>query len=200
MENAIEARLKKVGESQESPARKCAFPIAGGVYDGLWVDGLPNGKGKYITPLMSFEGDFRNGSLRGRGTAKFTTGASYTGEWVNGAMDGQGIYVNVTGDKYVGSFKRDRYHGNGKMEYKNGDLYVGKFLNSMAHGKGRLEFKKGDYFCIFDGHFEEGLYHGEGTLKAYLNWSKEREAGILAWIYTGDWKFGKKHGKGTLKK
>ena len=111
----------------------------GDLYQGYFIDGLPNGKGKEETILNIYEGDFKDGKYHGIGNLIFKNELEYKGEFKNG-----------------------EYYGFGNIDFENGDHYTGNFENSEYNGKGILNFKNGDYY---HGNFKDGKYHGEGILK-----------------------------------
>ena len=106
-----------------------------------------NGYGKRKKSNETFEGDFKNGKLNGRGTyihitSEITTildGFSkikYVGEWEENIKVGQGVETKYNADnkivyKYDGSWENDKKNGLGK-EYVDGALaYEGKFKNNF---------------------------------------------------------------------
>ena len=63
-------------------------------------------------------------------------------------------------------------------------------LTGLAHGPGVLTkyYRDGSAQWIYDGHFSEGMRHGNGT----LSWLKEVNK------YVGEWSLDRKHGVGVL--
>lgn len=59
----------------------CVNDILGYIYNGEWMNDLPNGKGKEEwNDGTKFEGDFTNGSKNGRGVLRFgVDGSMYDG-------------------------------------------------------------------------------------------------------------------------
>jgi len=98
----------------------------GGVFEGSWSGGIPQGRGKWTTPDGVFEGDFVNGKLHGKVKASFPSGDVFEGDFVNGAITGKG-----------------------KLTTSRGVVYEGDFVNGQRHGKGILTTPKG----VFEGDF-----------------------------------------------
>lgn len=48
---------------------------------------------------------------------QFTNGDSYEGNWENDIMQGKGVYISSNGDKYTGNFKDGLKNGFGVIEY-----------------------------------------------------------------------------------
>ncbi len=56
----------------------------GSKYEGQWVNGKANGKGRFILADGDiYEGDWMDDKAHGIGTYKYSDGAIYNGEWVN---------------------------------------------------------------------------------------------------------------------
>eukprot|EP00960_Hanusia_phi_P068447 766850-Hanusia_phi.AAC.2 len=61
-------------------------------FEGSWVNGRAHGKARFIANAISYEGEFRNGFMHGRGVYKALDGSlEYEGEFVEGYMNGEGI-------------------------------------------------------------------------------------------------------------
>ncbi len=69
---------------------------------------------------------------------------TYEGEWNNGFIDGKGTYTWNNGNKYVGEFVENRIEGLGVFYYINGDIYEGLFKNSTFDGIGKLTYANGE--------------------------------------------------------
>lgn len=134
-----------------------------------------NGYGKYkwFGTSKVYEGQWRNGSRNGKGTATYgkfhskRSGDSYSGEWKNNDYHGQGTYTWANDLKtYTGSWVSGNRHGHGTTTYGGNHTYSG--------GK-------------YSGNWVEDHYEGEGTFTA-ADGSK----------FVGQWKNDKKHGMGIL--
>jgi hypothetical protein len=112
---------------------KMTYPD-GGSYDGMWKNGVWNGKGTRVsvTNKFTFTGMFKDG-LRIRGT--FTSEmdeTEYTGDFLNNVPHGKGIKKWLKGYsgliRYEGEFKNGNFSGcNGTMYFDNGDRITGSF-------------------------------------------------------------------------
>lgn len=144
------------------------------------------GKGTYVFPNGTYEGDFVNGVCQGHGTMKFNNYDIYEGEWVDGHMEGNGTYKFFDGKRrynaeYEGSFKDSKFNGLGKMTYANNQVFYGNWDNGNRNGYGQLGFPDGRFIsgtwhddilteglCLetdcsrYAGHFADGAFSGKG--------------------------------------
>jgi hypothetical protein len=98
-----------------------------GRYRGSLIDSFPEGFGILkIYKNFIYAGDFKSGSMNGKGKWKSELGSRYTGEWKNGKKHGYGIYEFGTGDVYEGEYKNDKFHGKGKLLNDDGSSYDGE--------------------------------------------------------------------------
>ena len=58
-------------------------------------------------------------------------GQTYEGEWANDAMDGRGTFNYASGAKYVGEFVANKYNGYGTFTFADGSVYEGNFKVSL---------------------------------------------------------------------
>lgn len=101
------------------------------------------------------------GRPHGRGQQNYGNGDIYQGPMVHGVKHGDNaIYrerltpAGSGGTKqYQGSFKDDKKHGEAQVAYSNGDFFQGKFENGAEHGEGT---------------FRTTLWDARGTYQA--NW------------------------------
>lgn len=131
-------------------------------YIGSFVSGLRNGFGVLKTETDIYEGNFLNGIKHGIGKIIFsTTSNSYEGEFNEGRIEGKGTFKWSNGDEYIGTFENGILHGRGIYKWKNGDVYDGSYINGMRSGKGKLTNSNGK---IYEGGFENNLPHGKGII------------------------------------
>ena len=80
------------------------------MYIGSWINGLPNGQGKFIWDNGdNFTGNFEEGKMSGQGRYKWKNGNHYNGQWVENKMSGRGtFYWSKEGATYEGWFKDDK--------------------------------------------------------------------------------------------
>ena len=177
----------------------------GSIYEGDFLDGRFDGKGKYSWAGNKYKGEFRNGKFGGQGKLTLKDGHVYEGDFRDGKYHGEGILTWGV-SSYTGEFKEGLFSGYGRLIWEIGHIYRGEFLKGEYHGKGTLtregnlyvgEFKNGR-FCghgrvvwendsIYEGDFVDNQYHGCGV----LTWDGNK--------YTGEFRYGKFNGQGTLK-
>lgn len=89
------------------------FDFEGSYYEGEFLDGKFEGKGKYYFADSGkvYEGEFRDNSMNGVGVMVWPDQSRYEGEFQNGKMHGRGIKQLSNGNRYVGQFNNDQYDG-----------------------------------------------------------------------------------------
>ena len=131
----------------------------------------------------TYEGEWRNEKMHGRGTYIFKAdGSKYVGTFEDGEMSGVGVKTWANGKTYKGNWARGLFHGRGELISVDGDVYTGEFRNGMFHGKGRRCWASGD---VYNGRWRDGVRSGRGVLR--------RSDGFT---YKGDWVDGVVHGEG----
>ena len=94
------------------------------IYNGQFIKGKKNGKGKLILSNGSeYYGDFKNDLLEGNGIFKWNDNKYYNGEWNNNCINGFGI-LNEEDKKFIGYFKDDKKNGIGGFIYKESNVIV----------------------------------------------------------------------------
>lgn len=160
----------------------------GDQYEGEFVDGKKEGKGKWTDrENNTYEGDWVKDKKHGHGVYKTVEGFIFEGEFANNKREGKGTIITPEKTKYVCSFKDDEEVGEVEFFFANGDHALGYIKDGYLCQNGRYEFKNGD---VYVGNFEKGLFHGEG----YYKWNNDANYAI----YEGNYSGGKKHGKGQL--
>lgn len=84
-----------------------------GNYSGKCKDGLAHGKGKAMG-IDTYEGLFVKGLPQGKGTYTWANGDTYTGEWQGGMRQGEGTFrfkVNGRDSTLAGIWENDQYKG-----------------------------------------------------------------------------------------
>ena len=159
-------------------------------YEGLFIDGILNGKGeiikindnrkKYIykgdiknfkkdgkgiekTNEYNYEGDFENDLKHGRGKIIFynSNSVSYEGQFKNGEITGKGLYIWKNRHTYYGDFLAGKMHGKGIYKWPDGNQYEGEYINGIKEGYGEFKWADGR---IYRGPFEKGKQQGNGKL------------------------------------
>lgn len=92
------------------------------LYEGYWVAGVQQGRGRMIMPNGYYEGDFSGNQRHGFGIYVWTSsGDYYEGNWYSGIKSGQGKLYTKKEDKfYEGEFKNNKKHGEGKIIASDG--------------------------------------------------------------------------------
>lgn len=88
-----------------------------------------NCTGTYRNPSGDeYIGEFRDGTLNGKGTLTYSSGGKYIGEFRNGNFNGQGTFTSGDGTQYVGEFRDGNYNGQGTKTLADGSTkQVGQF-------------------------------------------------------------------------
>ena len=157
----------------------------GAIYEGQWLDGLPNGEGVYNFTRSGnkYIGHFQDGHLDGNGKFIFYNGDVYEGQFKNGGINGYGTFSYTNGDVYEGQFKNGFFNGNGVLKYESGDVYTGEFKNNRRNGYGVSKYANGHQY---EGQWLNGNRDGIGTLTTTLQ------------VYTGMWKNNSPNGEGQM--
>jgi antitoxin component YwqK of YwqJK toxin-antitoxin module len=89
----------------------------GTYYIGQFRNGLFNGKGTeyYSNGKIQYEGDYVNGNREGKGKYIWEDGQYFIGQWKNDLRNGKGIlYYSNEKIKYEGDYVDDKKEGYGK--------------------------------------------------------------------------------------
>jgi hypothetical protein len=129
-------------------------PVSKTRYEGEFVDGKKNGKGK----LIDQEGNIYSGQWISeepvRGTYRFKNGDRYSGNFKDRMFHGAGTMTYANGDRYTGEFKKDKKSGNGSMVYRSQKkIYIGKWKNNKENGTGRVYY----FSDLEKGKFQNGV-------------------------------------------
>lgn len=119
-----------------------------------------NGYGKYLDPVGNiYEGNWVNGKLNGKGKATQFNGDTYEGDYSDSKREGQGTYTFKTGDVYFGHFANNSINGKGKRNFPNGNIYEGDWVNGIMEGQGIYTVKNGNYYS---GEWKNSKQNGYG--------------------------------------
>jgi len=102
--------------------------------EGEWQEFDDGGKkrhgfGRFRHGGESYEGQWSEGHIHGRGCYRFASGAVYDGEWVSDRFEGRGSYRWPSGAQYNGEWAHNKMHGLGAFLAHTGDRYQGVFHN-----------------------------------------------------------------------
>lgn len=119
-----------------------------GTYTGEMNHDLPNGEGVFKTKNESgekwqYEGEFVDGLFEGKGKSVWKSGQIHEGTYSGGWLNGEGSVTNTEGKLvYKGNFKDDEYSGEGA--FYNGDkvTYKGMFENGKPVKKEYIKATK----------------------------------------------------------
>ena len=149
------------------------------VYEGQFVNGIEEGKGKKIKDGKYYIGNFIGGKMFGKGEIYFKEGdIKYLGEFAYDKKEGLGKYYFdeqeysvmennkkfyfIKGDYYIGYWHNDKMNGKGKIKLKDGRTkYEGDFVDNKFQGIGIYYFESGDYYF---GQFFNNMQHGKGKI------------------------------------
>ncbi len=154
------------------------------IYEGLYENGMLNGKGERITPKSIYKGDFKNGLRHGNGIED-NAEHCYNGEYQNDKKNGVGtLNYKKLNDVYTGTFIDNCITGTGEYTWSNKDTFKGNFLNGKMHGFGTYRWPDGGEYS---GQYNRSVKEGKGKFK----WSNGK-------IFDGPFKNGRPHGSGKL--
>ena len=125
-------------------------------YEGEFENGQLNGKGTFVwhksEVYNEYVGEFKDDKLHGKGTLAWVNGDISTGNFIDGEQEGFGKKIFKSGDEYTGEFKGSFFNGKGKYVDADGTVYEGEFKDYLRHGQGKMTFVNGcsPPFCIND--------------------------------------------------
>ena len=94
-----------------------------------------HGKGKsQVAGQWSYDGEWNQDVMEGRGVFTYASGAVYDGEWKDNAYNGTGTYTWPDGTKYVGQWENNAMHGKGTYTDTEGRQWTGDFYNNSGPG------------------------------------------------------------------
>ena len=149
------------------------------IYEGYFVKGIQEGKGRKITKNEYYNGNFIEGKMYGKGEIYFKNGnMKYIGEFVNDKKEGIGKYFFSDrefffienkkkfylekGDYYIGRWLNNTMNGKGQLYLNDGRIkYEGDFVNNKFQGHGKYLFEDGQYYI---GQFFNDMQHGKGKI------------------------------------
>lgn len=153
------------------------------IYEGdVNTNNLMHGIGKMRTTKYGRIGTWREGQFTGWNRESQVNGDILEGKFINGKVNGKGIFKNAKRTYYVGDFVDNVPQGEGEMK-TNKFIYNGHFEEGNFHGKGKIKFFEDGH--EYEGDFEKGEITGLGRCK----WTNGD-------IYEGQMEKGKMNGNG----
>lgn len=196
---AVPTSAKDPSNKSEPQGEFKRIEIDGDLFEGYFLNGKKNGRGKYIWANGNvYDGNWVDGKCTGKGRISWSSGASFDGEWKDNQMS-EGKYSYADGSVYEGSFKNGKYDGYGKRIYKDGDKYEGRWQSGSRNGKGVYTWADGD---VYDGEWKDDKRCGVGRMVMYgkagpdaLNTGEV----FIKYSYDGEWLDNREHGHGICR-
>jgi hypothetical protein len=136
--------------------------ITGSVYIGNFVKGVKEGIGKEETNEHIYVGEFKKDKKNGTGRLTYKKiNESYEGEFNDNSITGKGCYTWANSDHYEGMFLDGKMHGWGVYKWPDGGYYEGGYVHGIKEGIGVFKWVCGK---TFEGPFKKGKPHGSGKL------------------------------------
>lgn len=162
-----------------------------------------NGNGKYTNALKeTYEGEFEDGFLHGKGKMIDMDGNEYTGFYEYDSLTNDCIINYSNGDKYIGLMEYNMKSGYGKYIYNDIDSGINSDNNKEEKEKENKdkenEVKDNDeneidedndydnYRCYYRGQYNNNKRHGRGVLK----YKVDIDGITHIFIYEGSWSNG----------
>lgn len=196
---AVPTSAKDPSNKSEPQGEFKRIEIDGDLFEGYFLNGKKNGRGKYIWANGNvYDGNWVDGKCTGKGRISWSSGASFDGEWKDNQMS-EGKYSYADGSVYEGSFKNGKYDGYGKRIYKDGDKYEGRWQSGSRNGKGVYTWADGD---VYDGEWKDDKRCGVGRMVMYGKAGPDAlNAGevFIKYSYDGEWLGNREHGHGICR-
>lgn len=110
----------------------------------------------------SYEGEFADGQMTGKGTYYYQDGTKYTGDFLNGKRNGQGILYNADNKEiYDGGWKEGFFNGKGMYYFPNGGVYEDTWENGTCNGGDIVSLTyTHDNELAAKGYWSENIFYG----------------------------------------
>lgn len=196
---AVPTSAKDASNKSEPQGEFKRIEIDGDLFEGYFLNGKKNGRGKYIWANGNvYDGNWVDGKCTGKGRISWSSGASFDGEWKDNQMS-EGKYSYADGSVYEGSFKNGKRDGYGKRIYTSGDKYEGRWQSGSRNGKGVYTWADGD---VYDGEWKDDKRCGVGRMVMYGKAGPDAlNAGevFIKYSYDGEWLDNREHGHGICR-
>lgn len=116
----------------------------GEFYEGEFVDDEFEGKGKFVSEQMTYDGCWKMGYAHGKGKEVWKSGAVFQGSFFYGVKTGNGNYLWENGNSYKGTWENDQMNGEGLFRFFNGTVLLGYFENGLLKTKRKIIAKSGE--------------------------------------------------------
>lgn len=88
----------------------------GAYYEGQISNNGFNGRGKFISSQVTYDGEWENNRPYGQGTETFRDNSIYRGNFKMGKKEEKGVFTwSANNKKYDGNFKNGEMHGRGTL-------------------------------------------------------------------------------------
>ena len=185
-------------EDEDTPTPVVAMDYNDGAYEGQTnAQGKPHGRGKLVLDFLgcTYEGEFVNGEMTGRGKMVWDTEAVYNGYFENGMRHGYGEMTFADKTKKCGNWEMDLLI----EECSAPRDFIADLDEALSHHGAipteRVE-RPAEKTRVATINYEGGFYEGEVNEA-----SVPHGRGVIRWndnecSYDGEWKNGVPHGFG----
>ena len=123
------------------------------IYEGYFVEGLYEGKGKMNLDKYYYIGEFKEGKFDGKGKLFKNNNLFYEGDFIDGKFNGKGTLFNGNSIIYEGNFINNNFEGEGIYYQQDGYFLIGNFKDDEPEGEGILFDKNNN--IIYHGNFDK---------------------------------------------
>nr|UMO78775.1 morn repeat domain [Pandoravirus belohorizontensis] len=131
--------------------------------EGEWTHGKRHGRVTEVVAGGRYDGAYVNGAREGHGTFAWRSGSVYRGMYAANQRSGWGVLDYADGRHYEGHWLCGVRRGEGKMALPDGRSYVGRWRNGKPDGWGACTWPNGNRV---EATWQDGALQGEGALIA----------------------------------
>jgi len=138
--------LGQVDAEGARTGKGCYIFESGTYMTGIYVKNVKDGQFREYNEKHSehFDGIYVKGKKNGKGKSTFDNGSYYKGEFKNDLRQGQGEYWFPSGQRYVGNWTENKKEGSGCYFYNDNEWWDGKFRDNKWNGTGTYHFASGE--------------------------------------------------------
>jgi hypothetical protein len=161
-------------------------------YEGNWVNGYKDGKGKSYNNFVNdrnffeswslFDGFWQDDKRHGLGILYENNGTVTKGKWENNKRIETYETYNSNAGKFTGKLKDGKKYGKGQYYLQDGTIIEGNFVDDKLDGTGKITYLDGS---VYEGEIKDYKASGYGKTTLYGNYHK------------GNYLNGLKHGTGA---